>query len=806
LAYDGSGRLLTVTGPVAGATTTYTYDAYGRLRTVTDSDGYTVTTDYDVFDRPIRQTYPDGTYEETVYERLDPVRTRDRLGRWTYRTYDADRRLTATRDPAGRTVRQEWCSCGGLDALVDAKGQRTSWLRDIQSRVTSEVRADGTTTTTYTYDLTSRLKTVTDPKLQLTTYTYAADGAILGQAFTNTQIATPSVSYTFDAAYGRLATMVDGLGVTAYTYHPVGSNGAGRLATVDGHLPDDTIALNYDALGRTAQRTINGMSNSVIWARDALGRVTSQANVLGTFAYSYDGLTSRLATVTYPNGQTTLYTFQPAAQGRRLQTIHHKNPNGATLSKFDYTYDGVGNILTWQQVASNDPPVVWEYGYDPADQLIRAIKTASGSSTILQRYGWGYDAAGNRLYEQVDDTVTGWTYNSLNRPVSQYDGGSLRFAGTVNEPATVTVSGQSTTLSSSGTFAHAVPVISGTNTIAVRATDAAGNTAEASYQVTVGATSSTLTFDANGNLEADGVRVLAWDAKDRLLRITDSQGVYSIEYDGKNRRRRLVRTVNGSIEFDRQLVACGGAICEERSSDGSAVDRRRLGLGELAGAVPTFIVRDHLDSARQVTNLGATVVGTYEFAPFGETAFVGSAAVRSGYTGFDESIPAMPMARYRSYQPASGRWASEDPARFVDGPNLMRYAHNNPITNVDPTGMFAIDASCKGDCFGTKNLEPIIRNDTEAWCRNLTRITDVKLRRCVQESCKSGVIECDGEWCMPPMGGYTVKWPFITTRTAVLCPDSWGNKDRQYVSDTVIHEWAHGCGWDEEDPDVGVPK
>jgi YD repeat-containing protein len=97
-------RLTQVTGAVPEAVTSSTYDAYGRVRTVTDADGYAVTTDYDGFDRPVRVSYPDGTYEATTYDRLDVATRRDRAGRITRSYYDALRRLTATRDPAGRVV------------------------------------------------------------------------------------------------------------------------------------------------------------------------------------------------------------------------------------------------------------------------------------------------------------------------------------------------------------------------------------------------------------------------------------------------------------------------------------------------------------------------------------------------------------------------------------------------------------------------------------------------------------------------------------------------------------------------------
>ena len=225
---------------MAFSQSTYTYDGYGRVATTT-TDGMTLTTAYDVFDRPTVVWFPDGTTEQTTYDRLDVATRTDRLGRATRLVHDAMRRLVSTQDPAGRTIEQVWCACGSLDGLVDANRQRTSWERDATGRVTREVRADGTTDTLYTYDLAGRLKTVTDPKDQVTTYTYALDDALLSTAWTNAAIATPSVSYTYETIYPRVATMVDGTGTTSYSYHAAGQPGAGQVASVDGPLANDTI-------------------------------------------------------------------------------------------------------------------------------------------------------------------------------------------------------------------------------------------------------------------------------------------------------------------------------------------------------------------------------------------------------------------------------------------------------------------------------------------------------------------------------------------------------------------------------------
>ena len=112
-------------------------------------------------------------------------------------------------------------------------------------------------------------------------------------------------------------------------------------------------------------------------------------------------MTARVASVTYPNGQTSAYTYFSHAGDDRLQTIHHQKPDASTLSKFDYTYDAVGNILTWQRQADSGAPTVQRFGYDAADQLTAATnQTMDPTPTVLKRFAYAYDPAGNRTSEQ----------------------------------------------------------------------------------------------------------------------------------------------------------------------------------------------------------------------------------------------------------------------------------------------------------------------------------------------------------------------------------------------------------------------
>ena len=311
--YDTNGYLLAADGPLPGANdvVTATYDVYGRIRTMTDVSGYTLIFDYDDLDRVARITHPDSTFSQYTYDRLDLVGIRDRAGRHTLFEYDNMRRLTEKSDPLGRVTRFEWCRCRALKSLTDPMGRTTSWLTDVQGRRTAKQYGDGSQVK-YLYETaSSSLRQVIDEKHQVSQFTYNPDNTLHSTAYANTAVPTPSVSYTYDPNYRRRTSMTDGVGTTLYAFAPVtplSVLGAGRLASVDGPLANDTITYTYDALGRVKSRAINGMAQAVTY--DALGRVTVVTNALGTFSNAFVGVTGRISTNYYPNGQKTVFSPQ----------------------------------------------------------------------------------------------------------------------------------------------------------------------------------------------------------------------------------------------------------------------------------------------------------------------------------------------------------------------------------------------------------------------------------------------------------------------------------------------------------------
>jgi len=412
LSYNSNGYLTSVQGPLAGPSdlTTFTYDSYGRVQTVTDGEGYSLTYAYDALDRVTTVTYPDGTTSKASYTYLDKTQDTDRLTRVTKYTYNGLRQLTSVTDPASRLTQFQWCSCGALKTMIDPAGRATHWDQDVEGRPISKTYADGSSET-YAYEsTTSRLKSVTDEKLQSKIYSYNRDDTTASIAYANTQVATPGVTFAYDPNYNRLLSMTDGIGTTAYTYNPVPASGtvtpgANQVAQVTGPWPNSTVAYSYDPLGRVLSRSINGTAQTVSY--DVLGRVPTITNALGAFNYTYENASSRITNVAWPNGQKTTASYYGNTGDRRLQQLTNVNVNSSTLSQFTYAYNAVGDITTWGQQTDSNPATSYTLSYDPADQLTGA--TAAGNA-----YSYAYDPAGNRKTQTVNGTTTTASYNALN--------------------------------------------------------------------------------------------------------------------------------------------------------------------------------------------------------------------------------------------------------------------------------------------------------------------------------------------------------------------------------------------------------
>ena len=133
-AYDDLGSLTAVIDPSGTTVLALAYDAYDRVATTTDATGYVLRYAYDDLDRLTRTTYPDDTFEQYVYDRLDLVSVIDRRRQVTSYAYDAGRRRTSVTDPLGRATRFDYYDNGVLKALTEPGGNVVTWGVDLQSR------------------------------------------------------------------------------------------------------------------------------------------------------------------------------------------------------------------------------------------------------------------------------------------------------------------------------------------------------------------------------------------------------------------------------------------------------------------------------------------------------------------------------------------------------------------------------------------------------------------------------------------------------------------------------------------------
>jgi RHS repeat-associated protein len=212
--YDALGRLTSETDPLS-RTWTYGYDGLGSRVSLLDANGATTTYSHDALGRQTGIDYP--TPDSDVSFTYDAAGNRhtmvDGVGTTTW-TYDALNRPTAILDPYSATVAYGY-NAGGL---------RTSITYPDSKQVG------------YTYDLTGRLHVVTDWDTLVTTYTFDRGSRPATTTLPNGLVST----YAFDDA-NRLTALSQAIGTTTYaSYGYVYDNVGNRTSMSETVLQPDT--------------------------------------------------------------------------------------------------------------------------------------------------------------------------------------------------------------------------------------------------------------------------------------------------------------------------------------------------------------------------------------------------------------------------------------------------------------------------------------------------------------------------------------------------------------------------------------
>jgi RHS repeat-associated protein len=687
IGYTTQGEFETVTDPLSHSTT-FAYDAFGRRTSVTDALSHSTTTAYDARGRVSRVTSHDGTHTDFSYDTLGRrTSVTDPMGRRTVYVYDRYGRLERLIDPAGGQTIYGYDLMSNLVSLKDAKGQTTAFEYDGHNRVKKTIYPGGAFES-FAYDAAGRLFTKTDRKGVVTTFAYDELGRLTSKTYSDT---TPAVSYSYDPA-GRLLTAANGTDTLTWTYDL-----AGQVLTEASTKNASTVAYAYDSGGNRLSVSLNG-EVFVTYAYDDASRLTTITRGANVFGFGYDEA-NRRTSMTYPNGVNTSYTYDTLNRLLNLSAVHV--PTATSITNFTYTYDASGNRTKKQQLDYTE-----DYGYDALYRLTGVERTGAGGGRQL----FGYDAVGNRLTHQKDGVVTTSSYNERNQLLTTTGGGTMRWRGQIDEPGTVTftsalVNGKPARMLQGNVFEAELEMAAGANTVSVQATDASGNVTTRSYQVHVPAAGASYGYDANGNstgkVEGTDTWTYAWNAENQLTKVEKNGAeVARFAYDPLGRR---VEKVAGGLTTGHTYD--GENILREISGTTTMKYVQGRGLDEpLAGdhgGGLTYIHADGLGSIVKVTDAVGAVTLARRYDASGNPE-LGMSNAGYAFTGREwDPETALHHYRARYYDPALGRFLSEDPSGLRGGVNRYPYVAGNPANWTDPSGRVIISHRST-----TRHMEP----------------------------------------------------------------------------------------------------
>jgi len=317
------------------------------------------------------------------------------------------------------------------------------------------------------------------------------------------------------------------------------------------------------------------------------------------------------------------------AAGRNTE-VHNVSSIDVTLSRFNYSYDAAGNKV---QVLEHSGDVV-TWSYDATYQLTREHRSGiHGYDTA-----YTYDAAGNRTVKTDGAVRVTSVYDAANQLLTSVDSTGVT------------------------TYTH----------------DAAGN------RTVKDSPSGLTTYDWNADgrlvrIEAPGIAVTNLYNADRK-RVTHDDGAdqkaFLYDFEKLLAEYDPVDGDTSALYTDTLEDAYGDLVSQFRNDDNASSYYAFDGLGSTDAL---------LDDAEVETD-------TWQYQAFGEIndrtgstpnpfTFVG----KFGYYENPEIDLYFLNARY--YDPAAGRFLSEDPLGFDAGDNnVYRYVGNNPANDVDPSG------------------------------------------------------------------------------------------------------------------------
>ncbi|MGF6647339.1 LysM peptidoglycan-binding domain-containing protein [Paraburkholderia sp. GAS82] len=330
--------------------------------------------------------------------------------------------LTGTLNAAGSTVtRTDWDG-SAITYLYDAQRKLYVAMAGVGASASTGLGFSQVSTTgaraTLSFDSSASTWSWHDGGNQLTEVYDAGHG---GRLTASRDRDGNTVSYRYNAK-GLLSNVLTASGDVTYLDY----NGTDQLSALRTVYRDTgnqivsatTVLYAYDAQGRLSQVIVDlsPEDNSI-----SDGRVF-------TTTYTYDGTSTRIASVSQSDGSKVAFTYQLVGADYRVSTISQTGDAGALrVTKLTYSSGqttvtdplGYQQVLTYSQtgqlqsIKSSNPYESQSFGYD-ANGNISVIQTGDGHTVYFS-----YDAAGNLVFRQEKSSNVVCTYGSNNELLTE---------------------------------------------------------------------------------------------------------------------------------------------------------------------------------------------------------------------------------------------------------------------------------------------------------------------------------------------------------------------------------------------------
>lgn len=275
-----------------------------------------------------------------------------------------------------------------VKTISDGKNQATSYTYDLNGNITLVTLPGGDTIQYTKYDPLGNVLQRVDPNGVTTNYVYDDPESLLTDIEYSAR-SSLDVHLDYDSVYGRLTSVQDGTGTTAFDYDDLDL--VTSTTTTYTNLPARTI--EYEFWPNGSLDTITTPAGDFEYTYDAAGRPTGLTNPFSeSFSWDYynnDWLESQTSPVSESS-----YEYNPRGF---LTNLANAKTDQTLLSEFAGTsgmvYDAVGNLISVSVSIPGSTSLsgTTGYTYNAKNQLTQELSTRNSGYT----YNFAYDDAGN---------------------------------------------------------------------------------------------------------------------------------------------------------------------------------------------------------------------------------------------------------------------------------------------------------------------------------------------------------------------------------------------------------------------------